>query len=158
MTTNDVISADLREIFDEPDFARTLRVLARELGDVKLSQVKLAFEQQQPVPEHEIEGQTYFAGGKGKYMVPEGTYKARLGSVTANAKLIKMMFGMVVKDVLVYLYYNIDKDSASIDYVLDLTKQVGQDFTVTVKHNTIQNTGDKYAIIGEVDGIEPPQA
>lgn len=156
--TTDAISADLKEIFDDPDFSRTLRVLARELGDVNLSTIKQAYEQQQPVPEHQIEGQAYYAGGKGKYMVPEGTYQARLGSVTANAKLIKLMFGMISNKVPVYLYYNIDKESASIDYVLDLTKQVGQDFSVVVKHNTIQNTGDKYAVIGEVDGIAPPQA
>jgi hypothetical protein len=154
--TTEVISADLREIFDDPDFARTLRVLARELGDVPLSAVKKAFEDQQPVPERTILGQAYYSGGKGKYMAPEGTYPAKLASVTANAKLIKLMFAMVPANVPVYLYYNVDKDSANIDYVLDLTKQVGHDFTVVVKHNVIKNTGDKYAIISEVDGIAPP--
>lgn len=156
--TNDAISADLREVFDDPEFERTLRVLARELGDVPLSKVKAAYEDQQPVPDREIGGQTYFAGYKGKYMVAEGHYKAKLGSVTANAKLIKLLFGLVSNGTPVFLYYNLDKESASIDFVLDLTKQVGQDFDVTVAHKTIQNTGDKHALIREVDGIEPPQA
>ena len=157
------ISADLQDLFDEPDFEHVLRVLARELGDVKLSEVKGAFDQCRAMPEHEVDGVTYYAGYNGRYMVEPASYKAKLLSITKNKNLVKLMMGIpsgsvaLLKDMKpgtgpsteenVFLYYSRDKNAVSVDNVLNLTARIGKMFNVVVNNIIVVQTGERHAII-----------
>lgn len=144
------VSADLQEIFDDSDFDHILRVLSRELGDVTLGKVKQVYELYQPVPEHTIGDKTYYAGYRGRYMVPEGFIPCvELLNVTSTKAHVKLMFGFshINPELYVFLYQNIDKESIGIDEALSYANSCGKYFDIEVKHTVIKNTGDKHAVV-----------
>jgi hypothetical protein len=151
----DPIPAELQEIFDESqEFERLLRVFGRNLGDIKLSEIREVYDFQKPVKTREIDGREYSVGYSGRLMVPEGTHKARLAQIMTNKFAVKLLFTVLGRDV--FLYHSASKDEIDVDMALSLAQQVGKDFNIMVEHKTIEQTGERHASVTTVDGINLP--
>lgn len=147
------VSHEVREIFDNPDFAKLLKTLAEEFGEnATLKTVYNSYEQNQPVPEQFVNGKRYVAGYRGAKMVSEGKHSGKLINIKQNGSQCKLMFAIDGHNI--FLYHNFPKDQLKIEQILKLGAAVGDLFPVDVKYDVIPTTGDKHAVISSVKGLK----
>jgi len=150
--TQQTVSPEIKEIFQDPDFESLLKTLATEFGeDITLKSVNFLFQQNRPVPEKLINGVNYSAGYRGQYMVAEGKHTGKLIDIKQSGSNCKLMFDLDDKQV--FLYHNFPKDGLKVEQVVSLAESRGKAFDVVVKHETIPQTGDKHAVIEFVTGL-----
>lgn len=147
------VSSEVKEIFSDPEFEKTLKVLASELGEeTTLKSLYFWYQQNKQMPTKVINGAIYEAGYSGGHMVTEGHHRGELLDIKEYGQTCKLTFG--INDKRVYLYHNFPKDDLKIEQFIKLSKSVGDFFPVVVKHETIPTTGDKHAVVAEVMGLK----
>jgi hypothetical protein len=139
---------EVEEFISEPEFERMIRYLAIQFGEaMTLSGLNKEIQIRKPMPTKKIDGREYVAGYGGKLMVPPGQYKAKLIDIHERGGQCKLLF--TIDDV--FLYHSLQKDELSIERIVNMAKQIGAEFGVTVEHTTVHNTGNHHAVISGVD-------
>lgn len=150
--TQQTVSSEVKEIFQDPDFEGLLKKLASEFGkDATLESINFWFQQNRPVPEKLINGKRFFAGYRGAKMVSEGNHSGKLIDITQNGSNCKLMFSIDGNNT--FLYHNFPKEGLKVEQIVRLAGEINEIFPVTVKHDVIPQTGDKHAIVSEVQGL-----
>lgn len=147
------VSQEVREIFEEPDFAKILKTLAEEFGEnTTLKTIYNSYEQNRPAPEKLINGKRYIAGYRGAKMVSEGTHSGKLLEIKQNGSNCKLMFS--IDGLNVFLYHTFPREQLKIEQIVKLGSIIGEVFAINVKHDVIPTTGDKHAVIDKVTGLK----
>ena len=145
------ISEEVKEIFDDPDFGfgSILRVLATELGgDITLKEVNEIYQASRPLPTREINGETFVAGYRGPNIMPEGTHiNAKLVDIKQSGEKCKLLFVFPSSQ---FLYFSLPKDNLRVEGIVSLAKKLNQNFTAKVQHEIIPATGEKHAVVVEI--------
>jgi len=147
------VNPEVKEIFQDSDFEKTLKTLATEFGETTtLKQINYWLEQNREMPERLVNNKKYVAGYRGSKMVSEGDHKGTLIEIKQNGTQCKLMFDIDKGNV--FLYHNFPRENLKVEQIVSLAQNVGNVFNVIVKHETIPQTGDKHAVVSEVVGLE----
>lgn len=140
------VSEEVLEIFNEPDFEKTLKLLAVEFtSDATLKNVYDSFQENRKVPVRTINGVEFKAG---YHTIQSGTHTATLLEIKKFGQVCKFMFGFTGNK---FLYYNYPLDKLRIEDILKLANFLQRTLTVVVSEDIVSGTGDCHMVVSSIN-------